>query len=121
MENHLYDMTVDRLSTYFGTAQPLDSGNGARFTSARRGKATVYHANIAPGNRAELAFEPASMAKRLALTEREFRSLVADWRSRTGRDVQPDPQFNWPRVGISEAPHVEAIVADIARCLTPAA
>lgn len=60
-----------------------------------------------------MAFEPVSMARRLSLPEGEIRARVAEFRARTGRDVLPDQQFNWPRVGLADAAHVEAIVTAI--------
>lgn len=113
MQNAVFDFLVSRLAVHFGTFQPLESDSGVRFLSAKRGKITVYHSNLAVGNQAEIAFEPVTMAKRLSISERDFRSLVGDLRSATGRDVLPNLQFNWPRVGVSEAAHVEAIVTRI--------
>lgn len=115
MQNPVFDSLVDSLSVHFGTGHPLVTG--VRFQSARRGRLSVYHSNVAAGNQAEVAFEPATMAKRLSMSERELRSLVADMRSATGRDVSPDPQFNWPRVGLADAAHVEVVVARIVECL----
>ncbi len=120
MQNQIFDSLVTRLMVHFGTGHPLDSGTGVRFQSTKRGKLTVYHANLATGNQAEVAFEPATMAKRLSMSERELRSLIGDLRSRTGRDVSPDPQFNWPRVGLAEAAHVEVIVTAIQKSLLAA-
>lgn len=117
MQNPVFDSLVNSLMVHFGTGHPLASGTGVRFQSAKRGKLTVYHSNVAAGNQAEVAFEPATMAKRLSMSERELRSLVGDIRSATGRDVWPDPQFNWPRVGLADAAHVEVVVARIQECL----
>jgi hypothetical protein len=119
MRNHVFDSLVTRLTFHFGTGQPLESGTGVRFQSAKRGKLTVYHSNLAVGNQAEVAFEPTTMAKRLSMSERELRSLVGALRSATGREVSPDPQFNWPRVGLADAAHVEVIIAGIEKCLVP--
>lgn len=117
MQNQIFDSLVNRLPVHFGTAQPLASGSGVRFQSAKRGKLTVYHANLAAGNLAEIAFEPVTMARRLSMTERELRALVGDLRSMTGRDVSPDTRFNWPRVGLAEAAHVEALIAALEKYL----
>jgi len=120
MQNQIFDALVSKLAIHFGTCHPLNSGTGVRFQSAKRGKLTVYHANLATGNQAEVAFEPATMAKRLAMSERELRSLIGDFRSRTGRDVSPDPQFNWPRAGFANAQDVDAVVAAIEKSLLAA-
>lgn len=114
MQNQVFDALVARLTVYFGTGHPLESGTGVRFQSSKRGKLTVYHTNLAPGNQAEIAFEPGSLAKRLAMTERELRALIGELRSKTGREVSPDPQFNWPRVGLADSEHVEVVVAALA-------
>ena len=120
MQNQIFDSLVTRLTVHFGTGHPLVSGTGVRFQSAKHGKLTIYHANLATGNQAEVAFEPATVAKRLSMSERELRSLIGDFQSRTGRDVSPDPQFNWPRVGLADAEHVEVIVTAIEKCLSAA-
>ena len=117
MQNQIFDSLVARLGEHFGTGRPLDNGTGVRFQSVRRGKLTIYHADLATGNQAEVAFEPVSMARRLSISEGEIRALVAEFRARTGRDVWPDPQFNWPRVGFADAAHVEAIVTAIEHSL----
>lgn len=113
MENPAYESVVSRLAGILGTGKPLESGSGIRFTSAKRGKVTVYHANLATGNQVEVAFDPPTMAKRMSMSEREFRSLIADLRDRTGRAVSPDPQFNWPRVGLASESDVVAVVQAI--------
>lgn len=117
MQNQIFDSLVARLGEHFGTGHSHKSGTGVRFKSARRGKLTVYHTNLATGNQAEVAFEPVSMARRLSMSEGEIRALIAEFRARTGRDVSPDPQFNWSRVGFADAAHVEAIVTAIEQSL----
>ncbi|EOX9902140.1 hypothetical protein ACM7YN_01975 [Pseudomonas aeruginosa] len=111
MDNEVYRATVNGLSGLLGAAQPLVSGSGARFTSTRKGKATVYHANIATGNRAEVAFHCDSMTQRLGITATEFRSLVQQWKQRTGRPVQINQQHLWPRVGLSTIEQAETLIA----------
>ena len=120
MQNQVFDLLVMSLTAHFGSGHPLDSGSGIRFQSSKRGKLTVYHTNLATGNQLEAAFEPVTMAKRMSMSEGELRSLVSDFRSRTGRDVLPDSQFNWPRVGFSDAAHVELIVTAIEKSLAAA-
>lgn len=115
MENDIFALLISVLAPRLGRASPLDSGNGARFTSARKGKATVYHSNIAPGNHAEIAFEVESMANALGKSAGEFRSMLTQLRAATGRPIEPNAQFNWPRVGVSSAAHVDLI----AQVVTP--
>jgi hypothetical protein len=109
MENDIYTMLVSALAPRLGSASPHTSGTGARFTSARKGKATVYHSDIAAGNHAEVAFEVESMANALGMTAGRFRSLLAQLRAATGRPVEPNPRFNWPRVGVASEADVTLI------------
>lgn len=109
MENETYRSLFGALSVYLGASSPHASGSGVRFKSQRKGKATVYHDSIAPGNQAEVAFEVESMVSRLRMTEGEFQSFVAQLRASTGRPVESNAQYNWPRVGISTESHVALI------------
>ena len=111
MDNQIYRATVNELSGLLGAAQPLVSGTGARFTSTRKGKATVYHSDIAIGNRAEVAFHCDSLAQRLSITAMEFRSLVEHWKQQTGRSVRINQQHLWPRVGLSSIEQVATLIA----------
>lgn len=110
MENETYRAMVSGLAALLGAAQPLVSGNGARFTSATKGKATVYHGDVATGNQAEVAFHSESMARRLGIAESEFRALVQAWKQQTGRPVQINQQHMWPRVGLSSPEHAATLV-----------
>jgi hypothetical protein len=111
MENDVYRALISGLATQLGAAQPLASGNGARFTSPHKGKATVYHREIAPGNRAEIAFHRASMAERLGMSEVEFAATVDQWRLQTARPVQLNQQYLWPRVGFSSVEQVSTFLS----------
>ena len=110
MDNDTYREIVKGLSVLLGAAQPLESGNGARFTSAKKGKATAYHSDLAPGNGAEVAFHVDSMAQRLGIASAEFRSIVDQWRQKTGRHVQINQQYQWPRVGFSSIDQVAEVL-----------
>jgi hypothetical protein len=120
MESPLYQRLITALECHLGPGKALASGNGVRFVSARRGKATVYHSMVSAGNCAEIAFEPISMAKRFGVTEGELRTMIAKWRTQTGRDISPDAKFNWPRVGLSEAKHVDTLLQDMRQQLESA-
>lgn len=113
MENPIFNSLVAALATELGSPKEHESGTGRRFTSAKKGKATVYHSGIAPGNQAEVAFDVASMAKRLDVSESEFRGRLATLRQQTGREVEPNTQHNWPRVGVASPEHVELLLAEI--------
>lgn len=110
MENETYLATISGLSALLGGAQSLASGNGARFTSENKGKATVYHKDIAAGNQTEIAFHSASMAHRLGITESECCTLVQTWRQQTGRPVQLNKKYMWPRVGLSSPEQAGALI-----------
>ncbi|MFT3961624.1 hypothetical protein [Propionivibrio sp.] len=110
MENETYLATISGLSTLLGRPQLLTSGNGARFTSATKGKVTVYHRDIAAGNQTEVAFHIVSMAHRLGTSESEFRALVQVWKQQTGRSVQMNQQYIWPRVGLSSPEQAATLI-----------
>lgn len=113
MENEIYIQLVNNLSFLLGAAEPLVSGNGARFKSARKGKATIYHNEIATGNRAEVAFHTESIAARMNITQAELQSLLEQWRRATGRPVKINQQYEWPRVGCSTKEHVSSLVSQL--------
>jgi hypothetical protein len=109
MVTTIFDSLSRALTEQLGSPSPLDSGNGVRFKSAQKGKATIYHGNIAPGNSAEVAFDVVSMAGRLRMGQEEFRLFVGQLRASTGRPVEPNSQFNWPRVGLASEADVVLI------------
>ena len=109
MENEMFRLLSGALALHLGASSPNKGQTGARFKASHKGKATVYHENIAPGNHAEVAFEPVSMAHRLQMTEGELRAFLSDLRTSTGRPVLPNPRFDWPRVGVESAAHVAMI------------
>lgn len=115
METEIFRSLAEGLAPYLGSARPLDSGNGLRFTSETKGKATIYHTDIASGNHAEVAFEAKSMSRRLRMSEAEFKSFVGQLRSSTGRPTEPNQQFDWPRVGLDSHSHVAMITEAIQR------
>ena len=121
MENETFNSLFAALAVHLGAPNLHDSGTGVRFKSSRKGKATVYHDRIAPGNQAEVAFEVASMAARLRMAEGEFRSLVARLRESTGRPTEPNIQYNWPRVGIASSSHVTLVIEALEQRLQAAA
>lgn len=111
MRNDVFDYAVGRFSEFLGSsAQPLDSGTGSRFTSSRRGKVTIYHQNIAAGNRAEVAFNTESLLERLRLQSHEVRAYFESVREATGRPVEPNPRYQWPRVGMANRDDVDYVV-----------
>lgn len=113
MENRIFRSVTAELSEFFGPAKPHVARTGARFTSAQKGKLTVYHSNIATGNSAEIAFEPASMARRLMLSEAGLRSFVAQLRGLTNQPTETNARYNWSRVGLASQAHADMVVAQI--------
>lgn len=108
--NNIYSKAVSELSTIFGAFSNLDSGTGARTTSAKKGKMTIYHRNIAAGNSAEIAFEIESIGTKLKLNETETRGFLADLKSLTGRPVELNARYQWPRVGLSKDEDVAKVM-----------
>jgi len=106
MINDIYLFAASELSSIFGSHSDLESGNGTRFKAASRGKVTVYHADISPGNRAEIAFEPQSFAARLGISEPQAIRILKDLREMTGQPVQLNQRFKWHRVGIANRQQV---------------
>jgi len=110
MQNPTYDALIQELTPLLGAPKDHESGSGARFTSSSKGKATVYHSNLAPGNQAEMAVDIASNAARLGVSEREMRERVAQARALNGREVETNAQYNWPRIGLSCREHIAAVL-----------
>ena len=119
MSNNVYNQLVREFAALFGTGEPLPSGRGFRFRSRGRGKVTVYMANLAPGNLAEAAFEPESFAGHAGVTRQQAHTLLRRLQLVTGRQVQPNPRYNWPRIGLSTVQHVEQVVAQLRQTLVP--
>jgi hypothetical protein len=116
MRNPTFDALVQELTPLLGAPKDHASGTGARFTSGIKGKATVYHSNLAPGNQAEIAVDVTSNAARLGVSERELRERIGLARTSTGKDVEANAQYNWPRVGLAAQEDIPAVL----RALRPA-
>lgn len=118
--NPIFERTVEALTQLLG-AKPakLDSGNGCRFTKAAGGKATVYSANIAPGNRAEIAFESSSFAVRLGMEPSQAAAYFSQIHKITGRPVALNSQFKWPRVGIADEKDLGMVVNELSKHRRP--
>lgn len=114
MKNSVYEKTVAAMSAFLGARpQQLESGNGCRFANAAKGKATVYCADIASGNQAEIAFDAASVGKRLGLAASECAPYFARLATVTGRPVLPNARFNWPRAGIETEEDLAKLMAHL--------
>jgi len=109
MVNDVYEHAVLMFGKLFGKAQPLNSGTGVRFTNSSRGKVTIYHEAIAAGNRAEMAIDPATFSRRLRRTHSQTLALIQQLRTHTGRDVDRNPQHDWPRIGFSTKDDVNTV------------
>jgi len=110
MKNSIYDSALTDLATIFGSHDDLESGTGARFKSNKKGKLTIYHRNIAAGNSAEIAFEVDSFAARFKLSASEAAAFLARLKAATGRQVEINPRFQWPRVGLATAADVVTVL-----------
>lgn len=110
MKNSIYESALAELATIFGSHDNLESGSGARFKSAKKGKLTIYHRDIASGNSAEIAFELDSIAARFKLSASEAATFLARLKAATGRPVEINPRFQWPRVGLATAADVATVL-----------
>jgi hypothetical protein len=119
VKNDVYEMVLLEFSIVFGSFTELSSGNGARFNSSKKGKVTVYHANIAPGNNAEIAFEVDSIGKRFHMTPAMATAFVHQMKASTGCAVAINPQFNWPRIGIASRDHLDMVLAGLRKNIEP--
>lgn len=109
--NTVYCRALSELSQLFGASfTDLPSGYGARVANAKKGKMTIYHQNVEPGNRAEVAFDVKSLAARLQLTEGATRELLHSLKVTTGRPVRLNEQYRWPRVGFASETDVERVL-----------
>lgn len=106
----VFSTAQERLHPIYGALQTWDSGNGVRCTNESRGRITLYSKNLASGNLAELAFEIPTMAARAGKTEDSAKALVDEMKQATGQDVNIDPVWRWPRVGLSKKEHIDLIV-----------
>lgn len=101
MENSVYTTLIDQLITVFGKPSPLESANGVRYRYKGAYALTVYHADLAAGNSAEIAFKPGSSSK--------INSITAT----TSNPTNPNKRFNWPRVGIKNVSEISFVVDSI--------
>jgi hypothetical protein len=113
MKNTIYNQLLIELKPIFGSFTELDSKNGARFRAVKKGKITVYHADIAPGNKAEIAFETSSLAARIGCSVPQANAFVAELKSTTGCNVNTNPIYKWPRVGFATMEHVTEVVTKL--------
>lgn len=115
MINPTFDSLVQAITPLLGASKVLVSGTGERFTSSSKGKATAYHSNLAPGNQAEIAIDISSNASRLGITDREMRDRITQARASTGRDVEINVQYNWPRIGLSSQEHIQYVLSALSK------
>lgn len=110
MDQGVYEVARERLEGIYGRLSELESGTGARCSRAVKGKITLYRKDIASGNKAEIAFDVSSMAARAGQTEASVKAFLRQLQSQASGKSQPNPRFNWPRVGLSTHAHVEMVV-----------
>lgn len=111
MRNDIFDLLEQEFLTSLGCAENLVSGRGARFRSSSFGRLTVYHANIADGNHAEVAFHPRSIAEATHISEAEVRMALHRLRAGTGVEINFNPQHRWPRVGVRSHRDAALVIA----------
>ena len=110
MINPTFETLVLELTSTLGSPKEHVSDSGASFTSTKKGKVTVYHSNVAAGNHAEIAIDIASHSARLGISEREMRDRIIQARAATGRSVDTNAQYDWPRIGLSSLDHVSIVL-----------
>ena len=111
MSNAIYSRALSELATIFGSSfSNLESGTGARVQSAKKGKMTIYHRDIAAGNMAEVAFDVPSLAARFNLSESQTTAVLTQLKLLTGQPVALNPRYQWPRVGFSTAEHITKVI-----------
>jgi hypothetical protein len=71
----------------------------------------VYFCDIGP-NLLELAFEPGAVAQCIGVPRTEVADWISKARDATGREVHPNPRFNYPRVGIGNKNQLEDVLKD---------
>lgn len=108
MQNDIFDNVVAEFQSLFGAPQGLNSGNGTRF---RKCSVTVYHENVASGNKAEIACKVESIAETFGRTSQAVSDLIHECAALTGRPVEINPTHGWPRIGIASLDQVYAIKA----------
>ena len=110
MKNAVFAKVLTEFAVFLGAPVELESRNGFRFNSSKRGKATVYHNEIAVGNSAEIAFEPESLCKAIGISRSELIAHIESMKRLTGRPVETNPTYRWPRVGFDSLESVERVV-----------
>lgn len=111
MDNGVYEAARDRFGAIYGRLGALESGTGSRCKRDEKGKVTLYRSNISPGNGAEIAFHVESMAARAGKSLASARDILQQLQLATGRPVQRDPKWDWPRVGLASVDHVELVAS----------
>lgn len=106
MINPVYTQAISILSEFLGAPAQLKSENGARFRRGSGYLLTVYHSNLASGNRAEIAFNPS------------FVPGINQICALTSHQVNPDRRYNWPRVGIRSSDELNTVVDVLRRSIT---
>jgi 5-methylcytosine-specific restriction endonuclease McrA len=113
MKNDVYEYLFVELTPLFGRPQELESGNGARCISPKKGKLTIYHSGIAAGNYVEIAFNIKSIAVRFGLNSQSASSMIRELMMLTGREVIINKQHEWPRVGFATIDQANKVLESI--------
>jgi hypothetical protein len=114
MTSNVYDHIVNRLRRLLGSPSELPSGNGARFKDQSKLVLTVYHSNLSQDNLAEIAVKPESLVSSLGFNDSQAENHIEAICSFTSYSVNPDPKYNWPRVGIRTINEADRVVTYLA-------
>lgn len=115
MENAIYNNALAALKILFGLPRPLVNKSGARFL--RNGTVTIYHAELAPGNHAEIAFNVHPIASAYGISPAALTNLLEDCRKLTGHPTETNKLQNWPRIGLATDEDITLVMGKLSAVL----
>ncbi|MCH1993537.1 HNH endonuclease [Achromobacter xylosoxidans] len=110
MDNPVYRSAMEGLQEMYGPLSGWQSNVGVRTNTSPKGKITLYHDRIAPGNKAELAVDPESMARATSQGKDKAEAFVKQLAQLTGRATLSHARYKWPRIGLAVDSDVEAVL-----------
>lgn len=117
MDNPIYLSLKRGLEDIFETLTPWQRPNGVRSQNEKRGKITLYYANIYEGNVAEIAVHIPSIANRAKKTQRDTLDFFNNLAIQTGMPVKKNQVYRWERVGVATEEHALLVLREIRQFL----
>jgi hypothetical protein len=102
-----------------GQRRPIANGAILR-SSTGRTLVTVYHRSLDAGNRLELAFNTAELAKGARIPESEVLAWIARASETSGRPARPKFSQQWPRVGMADETQLHDVATSLVALLAQA-